>query len=121
MSSGTSRVSVIRTTLSPDEKDLWELSYYAGVKFDPNVAKYVMELLHHGIHPDSILAMLEKMSEESKYSKVDKSALATGSGQRKLHKTDSSKKYDEKKKRSNSKSRNIDNNRILTSKTKFDR
>ena len=115
MSSSSSRVSVIRTTLSPDEKDLWELCYYAGVKFDPNVAKYVMELLHHGIHPESILAMLEKMSKESKYSITDKNAPVSLSGQRKLLKTDSSKRHDLKKKRSNSKSRNIDNNKILIS------
>lgn len=63
--SSVSRRSIV---LNPEELELWEMYYYAGLTIDPKVFRAVLDLLHLDIHPKAIMDMLEKVLAASKYS-----------------------------------------------------
>ena len=61
--------SLIRrsTNLNPEETDLWELCYYAGVTIDPQVFHVLVDLLHMDVHPKAVLDVLKSIAPHSKY------------------------------------------------------
>lgn len=63
--SSVSRRSVV---LNPEELELWEMYYYAGLTVDPKVFRAILDLLHLDIHPKAIMDMLEKVLSASKCS-----------------------------------------------------
>jgi len=63
----TSKSSNQSTYLTADEKDLFELFYYAGVTIDPQVEKIIVDLLNKDIHPQAILDVIVKLAARSKY------------------------------------------------------
>lgn len=83
---------VITNPLNGDEKELWELCYYAGVTLDLQVGKIIMDLLGMDIHPKAILEVLEGMARNSKYMEKSKdSARDKTSSKIRSHGTDKTK------------------------------
>nr|CAB3264170.1 mitotic-spindle organizing protein 2B-like [Phallusia mammillata] len=69
--------------LNPEEQDLWELCYYAGLTTDPKVFRILMDLLRMDVHPQAVINVLKNITPKSKYNAnktsttetVDKSTL----------------------------------------------
>ena len=69
--SSTSTNLVRRTTnsvnLSSEERDLWELCYYAGVIIDPQIFHVLVDLLNMDIDPNAVLKVLKTIAPYSKF------------------------------------------------------
>ena len=62
--SATSRRSIV---LTPDELEIWELYYYAGLTVDPQVFRAIFDLIRMDIHPKAVMDVLESIVKQSKY------------------------------------------------------
>ena len=69
VTSSSSSLSRKTVSLSPEEKDLWELCHYAGVTIDPAFTKIILDLLKMNVHPKAICQVLNEMIPNSKYFK----------------------------------------------------
>jgi len=68
LTASSSSTSVLQpTNLSPEETDLWELCYYAGVTIDPQMFHYIVELLNRNVHPQAVYDVLKMIVPHSEY------------------------------------------------------
>lgn len=70
-----------KNVLTADEAELYELSNLAGIVFDPNVFKIIIDLLRLNVAPTAIEGMLKNMlAQQKKRPNVDGAESASSSG-----------------------------------------
>jgi len=63
------RELTVESNVNMDEetKKMYDLAHYAGINFDPNLFKHIVDLLKEDVHPDAILKVLNDSCQKSPY------------------------------------------------------
>lgn len=104
--------------LNPDEMDLWELYYYAGLTVDPQVFRIIIDLVKLDVHPKAISDTLSSVIQKSKYYPAESAKKDNNKQESKKSKGDSiNKSAPTKPSSTNTKQDNSSRNRSITSKS----